>query len=60
MDVVIVNTDGVIVEEGAAVISGKKWKYSVNSAVQGSSVFVTATNRLGKTITMKVTDIQCI
>jgi hypothetical protein len=63
MKVTILDQNGVIVEEGQALVSGEKWKYTVsreNEAVQGSSVIVTATNRPGKVTTKEVIDIQCI
>lgn len=51
MDVMIVNPDGVMVEQGQAVVSGKKWKYTVsvlNQAIRGSTIIVTVENRPGK------------
>jgi hypothetical protein len=51
MEVMIVNADGVVVEEGAAAVAGKGWKYVVsmrNEEVRGSKIIVTAANRVGK------------
>lgn len=51
MDVVIVNADGIVLEEGQAVFAGKKWKYTArvqNEALRGSTIIVTVVNRPGK------------
>lgn len=57
MDVIIVNPDGVIMEEGQAVVAGKKWKYMVrvvNEMFRGSKIIVTVVNRPGKVIRKEV------
>jgi hypothetical protein len=58
MDVMIVNADGVVIEEGQATVAGKAWKYTVNmlnEAVHGSKIIVTAVNRPGRVVKKEVT-----
>jgi len=58
MDVMIVNADGVVLEEGQATVAGKNWKYIVsrlNEAVDGSKIIITAVNRPGMVVKKEVT-----
>lgn len=57
MDVMIVNADGIVLEEGQAIVAGKGWKYTVsmlNEAVHGSRIIVTVVNRPGMVVKKEV------